>query len=78
MSKLTASPGPSESDVTTLGILSLVYGAQILDQIHLGMFIQPIKAQFALSDTQAWLMTDTALTALVIVLGLPMAPGITI
>lgn len=61
------------SDFALLAILSLVYGAQYLDQILLGMFIQPIKIEFALSDTQAGLLTGVAFTALFVILGVPLA-----
>jgi len=61
------------SHIATLLILSLVYGAQYLDQILLGMFIQPIKAEFALTDTQVGLLTGLAFTALFVILGVPVA-----
>lgn len=57
----------------TLLVLSLVYGVQYLDQILLGLFIQPIKAEFALSDTQVGLLTGAAFTVLYVTLGLPLA-----
>ncbi|GAY22811.1 spinster family MFS transporter [Sphingobium fuliginis] len=66
-------PRTNPSDAALLAILSLVYGAQYLDQILLGMFIKPIKAEFALSDTQIGLLTGVAFTALFVILGLPMA-----
>lgn len=59
--------------IATLAILSLVYGAQYLDQILLGMFIQPIKAAFSLTDTQVGLLTGLAFTALFVILGVPVA-----
>ena len=61
------------STVATLVVLALVYGAQYLDQILLGMFIQPIKKEFALSDTQIGLLTGVAFTALFVLLGVPVA-----
>lgn len=61
------------SYITTLVLLSLVYGAQYLDQILLGMFIQPIKAEFSLTDTQVGLLTGLAFTALFVILGVPVA-----
>lgn len=63
----------SGSNIAMLVILSLVYGVQYLDQILLGMFIQPIKAEFVLTDTQAGLLTGVAFTALFVVLGVPLA-----
>jgi MFS family permease len=61
------------SRVAMLVILSLTYGSQYLDMILLGLVIQPIKAEFALSDTQAGLLTGVAFTALFVMLGVPLA-----
>lgn len=66
-------PTTRASSAVMLVILSLVYGAQYLDQILLGMFIQPIKAEFSLTDTQVGLLTGLAFTALFVILGLPVA-----
>jgi MFS family permease len=73
MTKPAVAPKSRTADVALLAILSLVYGIQYLDQILLGMFIQPIKTEFALSDTQAGLLTGLAFTALYVVMGLPVA-----
>lgn len=73
MTKPAVAPKSRTADVALLSILSLVYGIQYLDQILLGMFIQPIKTEFALSDTQAGLLTGLAFTALYVVMGLPVA-----
>lgn len=61
------------SNIALLTTLSLVYGAQYLDQIILGMFLQPIKAEYLLSDTQAGLLTGVAFTMLFVSLGIPVA-----
>ena len=63
----------TREDAIMLAVLSLVYGIQYLDQILLGLFIQPIKAEFVLSDTQAGLLTGVAFTILYVLLGLPLA-----
>lgn len=61
------------SRIAMLIILSLTYGSQYLDMILLGLVIQPIKAEFALSDTQVGLLTGIAFTALFVILGVPLA-----
>lgn len=70
---LVSSPPLKASGIALLATLSLVYGAQYLDQIILGMFLQPIKAEYLLSDTQAGLLTGVAFTMLFVTLGIPLA-----
>ena len=73
MTEATPSEAIKRSDVALLVTLSLVYGVQYLDQILLGLFIQPIKSDFGLSDTQVGLLTGPAFTILFVLLGLPLA-----
>ena len=53
--------------------LSAVYGVQYFDQILLGLFVQPVKADLSLSDTQIGLLTGAAFTLLYTIMGLPLA-----
>ncbi|RVT93534.1 MFS transporter [Sphingomonas crocodyli] len=53
--------------------LAAVYGVQYFDQILLGLFVQPIKLELGLSDTQLGLLTGAAFALLYTILGLPLA-----
>lgn len=59
--------------VTLLVLLGAVYGIQYLNQILLGLLVQPIKSEFSLSDTQVGLLTGVAFSLFYVVFGFPLA-----
>lgn len=63
----------SAKSVILLSLLSAVYGIQGLDQNLMALFVQPIKAEFALSDTEVGLLTGAAFSLLYVILGFPLA-----
>lgn len=59
--------------VVTLALLSVVFGLQYMDQIMVGLFVEPIKRDFGLSDTQMGLITGFSFTFFYVLCGLPLA-----
>lgn len=58
---------------TSLALLAAVYGLQYLDQILVGLFAEPIKAEFGLSDTRMGLITGLSFTLFYALCGIPLA-----
>ncbi|MDB5724754.1 MAG: Major facilitator family transporter [Novosphingobium sp.] len=57
----------------SLILLAAVYGVQYLDQIMVGLFVQPIKTELALTDTEIGLIVGVAFTLFYVLCGLPLA-----
>lgn len=56
-----------------LGVLALVLASNCLDRVALGLVLQDIKVDLALSDTQLGLLTGIAFALFYSVMGLPIA-----
>src|SRR5690349_13578377 len=56
-----------------LAVLSLILASNYLDRNALGLLLQEIKVEFALSDTQLGLLTGIAFSLFYSVMGLPIA-----
>lgn len=55
-----------------LGVLLLIYSCHYLDRSIVGVLVEPIKAEFALSDSQMGLLTGLAYGAAFALVGIPM------
>src|SRR5512145_1715882 len=56
-----------------LGVLALVLASNCMDRIALGLVLQDIKIDLALSDTQLGLLTGIAFALFYSVMGIPIA-----
>ena len=56
-----------------LGLLLVVYGFNQVDQLAMGLVLQNIKADLALSDTRLGLLTGIAFALFYSVMGIPIA-----
>lgn len=57
----------------SLVLLAAVYSIQYLDQILVGLFAEPIKAEFGFSDTEMGLITGLSFTLFYAICGIPLA-----
>src|ERR1700681_1027891 len=71
-----ASPAPASARTTrhyTLVLLTLVYGLNFLDRTIFNVLIEPIKQEFALSDTMIGLLAGFGFVLMYSALGMPIA-----
>lgn len=80
MNAVTATPDTSASPQTVsarthwaLALLTLIYAMSLIDRQIMGVLIEPVKAEFGVSDTAMGLLSGLAFALLYSVMGVPFA-----